>query len=247
MRSYMPVGRVVNVGVVLVASMLSGCASSADEAGISGPRTASAGCHSESFPETLPTPDLLVDTAALSADISAVASAHDGMSGFVVLSMGYQRDGINMRRAVIEHELTPQQADSIQKLVFAHRKRLPESEHEWGARLRIDIDGGVAFGVDRREYCAPRPRDPEIESAMRGFMSTGVRFRGGRREEIVLLRTLIHPAGYVESVTIVRGGISGSMLERDLLVYMQQFAFSPATIDGFPTRGHVNVPVRIVR
>jgi hypothetical protein len=246
MRRYMRAGRGVNVGAMLVASILSGCAGAANEPAITGPRTAAVGCHPEEFPETLPTPDMLVDTAALGADIAALAAAHQGMAGFVVLSMGYQRDGINLRRAVIEHSLSPSQADSIQKLVFAHRETLPESQRERGARLRIDIDGGIAYGVDRREYCAPRPRDPDIESAMRSFIGAGVRYRGGRREQVVLLRALIHPSGYVESVTVVRGGISGSTLERELLFYMQQFSFSPATLDGFPTHGHVEVPVRIL-
>lgn len=232
-------------GIVL---WLAGCASgSGQRQPDSGVRTASR-CEVEAYPEALPSPDLLVDTAGLNADLHELMEAVDSGSVAerqIVMTLAYQPDGLNMRRDVLMHDTEPFIADSVQKLVFARRLELPESPEEWGVRLRIGLDGGVSYRVERREYCPPRPRDPEIESAMRTYVGSGPRYRGGVRVRTVVVRATIHPAGYVENGTIIRGGVIGSSFEQRLIDYLRQFSFAPATIDGAPAYGDIDIPVQV--
>jgi hypothetical protein len=202
-------------------------------------------CTPESFPQQLPAAAALVDTASLTTAIRELRRGATADSGTVLLSLGFERDGINIRRDVLRHTLSPVVADSIQKLVFAHRRTAPASEQPWGARLRIGLGGAVSYTVERREHCPPRPRDRELESAAEQFMGTGLSSRGGRLERTVLLRVLVHPGGYVADAKIVRGEASGGTLERNLTDFIRRYLFEPASLDGVPVYGHVDVPVRV--
>lgn len=201
-------------------------------------------CSLEDYPEELPGPELLVDTASLGSGLRELVES-DSISRYVVLTMRYGADGLNMRREIIEHTLNTEAADSVQELVFAHRRGLPPAEREWGARLRIDLDDDITYHVNRSEYCSPRPRNPDLEADMRAFLGTGPSFAGGVRSTVVLLRITVHPGGYVTDVRLLRGGVPGSPLEQNLATYIRQFSFYPATIDGTPTLGELDVPVRI--
>lgn len=205
-------------------------------------------CQIEEDPQTLPAPDHLVDTEALSAELLDLLEPFDTavvLDREITLTMAYQRDGLNMRREVVEHGTEPQLADSIQKLVFAHRLQLPETEDEWGVRLVIELGENVSYRVERREYCPPQPRNQEIESAMSSYLGSGIRYHRGELFRTVVVRVLVHPSGYVAGGKIVRGGVSGSTFEQGLIDYLRQFSFEPATIDGVPTYGYIDVPVQV--
>lgn len=236
------------LGLLLAAGALAGCATG----GVEGPSDLSVRtsleCVPEIFPEVLPGPDLVVDTAGLSSDLRALPEAFDTawVHGHrVAVSMTYQPDGLNIRRDILAHDTEPVVADSVQKLVFAHRRHLPEAEQEWGVRLLIDLGEELAYRIERREYCPPQPRNREIESAMTSYMGTGLRYRGGTRVRTVVMRLVVHPAGYVAGGTMLRGGGRGSPLEQEILTYLRQFSFEPATVDGIPTYGHVDIPIQI--
>lgn len=236
------------LGVLFAAAALAGCASrGVDPPSDLAVRT-SLECAPEAFPGVLPGPELLVDTAALSSDLRDLTEAFDTAwvhGHFVAVTMTYQPDGLNIRRDILAHDTEPVVADSVQKLVFAHRRHLPEAEQEWGARLLIDLDEELGYRTDRREYCPPQPRSRELESAMSTYMGTGLRYRSGTRVRTVVMRVVVHPAGYVASGSILRGGSTGSPLEQELLTYVRQFSFVPATIDGIPTYGEVDIPIQI--
>jgi hypothetical protein len=231
-----------------VAMALGGCATGGATATTDLAVRTSLECAPERFPELLPSADLLVDTAALTADLRVLPEAFDTAlvhDHRFALTMAYQEDGINLRRDILAHDSEPVVADSVQKLVFAHRRQLPEAEQEWGVRLVIDLGEDMAYRVERREYCPPQPRSREIESAMSTYQGTGLRYRSGARVRSVVMRVMVHPAGYVAGGTIVRGGTTGSPMEQELLTYIRQFSFEPATVDGIPTYGRLDIPIQI--
>jgi hypothetical protein len=236
------------VMVIAGSAMLTGCGASR-AGGLDGDpvfaiREASV-CRAETHPAELPVPAEIVDTAALSAALRELRSSYQLPGGHVVLTMFYQADGLNIRRDLVEHSIPPMLADSVQKLVFASRSEVPEAAQEWGVRLVIDLDEHISYRVAHREYCPPRPLSPQLESQMRSFFSTGVRYRGGARERDVVVRVGVLPSGIVGGARGIRGADPGSQVERDLVTYVRQFAFQPATLDGYPVVGEIDIPVRI--
>lgn len=203
------------------------------------------GCVLELEPERLPAASMMVDTAALTDDLLALSGTGEMVQGSVLLSLEFQPDGLNVRRDLIAHEVPLATADSVQKLVFAHVTDSEEREEPWGARLRVELGSDVLYRVEARQYCPPEPRDPDIESAIEGFIGTGPRYRRGVRERVVVMRLEIHPAGYVEDARIVRGAPSGGTLEEALRQFMSQYLFEPARLDGFPVSGYIDVPIRL--
>jgi hypothetical protein len=200
-------------------------------------------------PATLPRAAELIDTSALTAGILAYrAERQDVLPGYVLLSMGFDHEGLSLHRRVIEHSVGAALADSVQKLVFASLLPYAEGADTTQVRLRVDIgqEGEVGFLVGRSEYCPPWPRDARLEGAMfLGGGGAGLRYRGGRRERLVYVRVLVSPAGVVSGGGVVRGGPVEMSLERDIVFFVRQFAFHPATIDGQPVYGAIDVPLRV--
>lgn len=204
-------------------------------------------CSVEAFPEVLPSPEALVDAAPLGRALRALPEVADGdvAGAFVLLSLGFQADGLNIRRDVIEHAVSAVTADSVQRLVFANVRQAPQMEREWGGRLRIEFANGIDLLVERREFCPPRPRDTDLELAIARYMVTGPRARGRRGQRTALARVRIDPAGHVESAWIVRGVAGGALLEADLTQFLRRFFFYPARLDGRPVPGLIDIPVRV--
>ncbi len=207
------------------------------------PRSVS--CVVESYPAELPSVDAVVDSARLAAAVDELRRADPPASGYVLLTLGFDRDGVNIRRDVIEHSTRPLVADSVQRLVFAARRQVNEAEQEWGVRLRIDLTEPITFRVGRREFCPPIARDRAMDEAMRGIHFMGPQYRGGIRTRVVHMRALVSELGIITSAHVVRGELRGSSLERNVADYLRQFLFTPATIDGVPTSAWIEIPVRV--
>jgi TonB family protein len=199
-------------------------------------------CEVSPLPGRLPAADLLVDSAALGRDVARARRDQD--RGYVLLSLAYDTTGLNIRRAVIEHNVRPLLSDSIQQLVFEHRRELEEGEAV-GVRLRVDLDAGVGLRVGRQELCPPVPLDPGLETALVHFRSTGTRYRGGQRERTVWVRTFVNANGTVTASRVERGGLGGVDFERSIFDFVRRYSFRPATIDGMPVSGEILIPVRI--
>jgi hypothetical protein len=202
-------------------------------------------CTPEPVPEVLPSVGALLDSAAVARAVRELRGSNGPRDGYVLLSLGFDRDGINIRRDLVEHSVTPSLADSVQRVVFAARRELDATEAEWGVRLRIDLAAEPVMQVGRREFCPPVARDRELDAAMHGLNPAGVRYRRGRRERVVHMRALITESGTVGSAYILRGEARGSSLERELALFLRQFLFTPASVDGIPTRAWVEIPMRI--
>lgn len=201
-------------------------------------------CGPEAFPAQM-SPEAFLDAPRLAESVRQLLDAARQDTGEVVLTLAFDASGLNTRRDVIRHSVIPAVADSVQRLVFASMGRAPEVEREWGARLRIKAGPEVGMSLEPREYCPPRPRNERVDASMAEFVGSGIRYRNGQRERVVLLRIEVHPAGYVERAWVARGAPSGGTLERDLNEYARQFSFYPASLDGYPVRGQVSVPIRL--
>lgn len=201
-------------------------------------------CVPEAFPAQM-SPGVIVDVPRLTNGVRELLAAAQADTGQVVLTLAFEPDGQNTRRDVIAHSVAPAVADSVQKLVFASLAGAPAVDRHWGARLRIEAGEQVRLSLEPREYCPPRPRNHRVEAAMAEFVGSGLRYRNGTRERVVLLTVEVHPAGYVERAWVARGAPSGGSLERELYEYARQFSFYPASLDGYPVRGEVSMPVRL--
>jgi hypothetical protein len=200
-------------------------------------------CRIDPTPDVLPPVDLLLDTRALTDDLAALPLEGREASGYAILSMGYDPFGSNIRRVMIENDLRAETADSIQKLVFHHRRTVGRAEREWGVRLRIDLDDPARLTVGRQERCAPRPRDSLMALAMETTFGSGVRNRGGYRESTVWVRLMINPSGSVAGAAVERGLVSGVGMEQRIFDYVRSLFFDPALEDGQPVPGMVSVPL----
>jgi hypothetical protein len=202
------------------------------------------GCVVETEPRILPPANRLVDSVALTSELATLRDAEEA-TGHVLISLAYDRAGINIRRDLLEHSTTPLIADSVQRMVFAARQEQEEAIAEWGARLRIDFTEPITLRVGRRESCPPDPRDRQLREAVEGAVPQGLRLRRGTRDRRVVMRTLVNEAGLVVRSQIVRGDLGGSTLERDLDRFLRQFLFVPATIDGQPVAAWLEIPLRV--
>jgi hypothetical protein len=201
-------------------------------------------CVPEREPSPLPGIHTLVNTERLSTTLRELQTGTGVDTGQVVLTLWYDAAGTNIRREVIGHTLTPELADSVQELLFASLTPVAGTGRQWGTRMLIHLGSEVPFALGYRVYCPPRPLSRTMEAEMATFTGTGIRYRAGQRERLVLMEATVAPGGYVDDARIVRGAASGSSLERQLRDALRQYSFEPASLDGVPVYGAVTVPVR---
>jgi TonB family protein len=209
-------------------------------------------CRVSPEPVQLPSADALVDSAALSAVAVQVWRAAGAPRGHVLFAMGFDREGMNVRRDLLEHRLPQELADSLQKLVFAHRRTVAQAEHEWGVRLRMDLAAQPVLRVGRRELCPAQPRDRRV--AGYGPFS-GATFGDVRDREAtpglpvpgsgtVWVRVALDAYGNVTDARLERTLARGAW-ERRVLNYVRAISFVPATEDGWPVPAQLVFPLRL--
>jgi hypothetical protein len=210
-------------------------------------------CRIAERPSALPPVGELVDSAALHPAIEQLRDTGGFSPGYVLLSMAYDRFGSNIRRVVIEHTVPQAVADSVQRLVFAHRKTSTAGE-DWGVRLRIDLADSLRFRVGRRELCPPAPRNWVVASSIgdvtgrrEGFIPTGPGSSVvSGAEDKVWVRLLIATEGNVVDARFGRG-LPSRIWEDRLLNYVRTLDFKPALDDGIPVPGWIDLQLRIPR
>jgi len=226
--------------VILIAA----CAPRGADAPLAATSYADSNCRPVAFPAEVPAAAELVDVDALSGGVAAVWDWANLESGEVLLTMAYDEEGLNIRREVIGHSITPVAADSIQKLVFASLREVPEAEEPWSVRLRVEGNDEVRFITGRSEFCPPRPRDPDMERAMRSIQFRAARMERGVRVRTVQVQTTIDPSGRVQA-TQVRALPVDTRMQQQILDHLRGFFFEPARLDGVPTWGSIDIPVRV--
>jgi hypothetical protein len=213
-------------------------------------------CRPSAFPALLPAAGALVDSAALTAATADLWRQAGSPQGHVLLAMGYDTEGLNVRRDLIEHRLPPPLADTLQKLVFAHRRSLEGAPREWGVRLRMDLGGEEpVMRVGRREVCPAQPEDGEV-ARYAGFGGTAfgdVRdrspmagsFAGGGT---VWVRVALDAGGNVMEARLERSmerPVGRAAWETRVLSYVRTISFVPATEDGWPVPAQLLFPLRL--
>ena len=135
-------------------------------------------CGAEALAEPLPPVAALLDTTVLTGEIARLLEAAQLKQGEAVLTLWYDREGVNVRRDVVAHSLMPVLADSLQKLVFAWLRTAAAGISVGNLAAR---QGGheVRYTLEPREYCPPRPRSRDLEADMASVLGTGVRYREG--------------------------------------------------------------------
>jgi TonB family protein len=176
-------------------------------------------------------------------------------AGHVLFALRYDREGLNVRRDVIEHRVGDVLADTLQKLAFAHRRRAEPADAEWSVRLRLDLGEAPRLRVGRTEICAPR-----LRSGAEGGFGNAV---GGGWGDV---RDAYAPPGiadlydpstvWVRVALDSRGNVTEARLERSLgrrtyemrvLNYVRTISFVPAMEDGYPVPGELSMPLRLGR
>jgi TonB family protein len=219
------------------------------------PRPLNRACRISPHPATLPGADALVDSAALSAAAAEAWRAAGSPAGHVLLALRYDRDGVNVRREVIEHRGDAALADTLQKLVFAHRRRVEPADHEWSLRLRLDLGHAPRMRVGRTEMCSPR-----LRNAAEGGLGNSVGGAWGdvRDPFAPPAAAELHGPGtvWVRVALDSRGNVTDARVERSLgrlssenrlLNYVRSIAFIPAMEDGYPVPGQLSMPLRLGR
>jgi hypothetical protein len=197
-------------------------------------------CTVAMSPETLPPADLLVDSAGLTRDVLELGRTREIREGYALLSLAFDRNGWSSRRALIEHDLPVAVADSLQRLVFAHRREV-EPGDPWGARLRVRLGDDPRLEVGRQEICAPRLRNRSV-LADPGGMDVRERQAGGSLWSVAWIRVLIGEHGEVVDARIEQNP-AGMRGEGTILARLRVLSFEPALIDGVPVPSWARVPI----
>jgi hypothetical protein len=229
------------------ALLLALAACSAGPPPAAGPRAAAESRTCRAERAALPAAASLVDVEALGADAARLWTESGERPGYVLLTLRYDRDGTNVRRDVLEHTVSDAVADSLQRLVFAHRRRAEPARGAWGARLRVELGHNPALEVAPREVCTPAPhRRGERLALAEGIREPGFADAGPFAPEMVWVRVRLDAQGVVTDARVERGGVAGAP-EARLLTYVRGLPFLPALEDGRPVPGETTIPVRLGR
>ena len=203
-------------------------------------------CHVSPDPTVLPAAAQLVDSAALAPAVTDAWKQAGSPAGYVLVSLRFDRTGLNVRRQVIETTVARPLADSVQKLVFAARRNVRPAEREWGVRMRIDLAEQPGMRVGRWEMCSPAPRD---RYALNDFQQWDVRSDQPAPDPAGLawVRVRLDPRGNVTDARIERSIVLLGRLEPRILALARTLSFEPATEDGYPVPAETSVAIPITR
>jgi hypothetical protein len=199
-------------------------------------------------PEALPQPGELVDAEAFRAAAARLWVRAGRPAGHVLFTVRHDAEGVQVRRAVVESTVPAALADSLQALVFAHRRVTPRAPEEWGVRLRVELAEEMAMTVGRRRLCAPRAREEERITANpfdireRGLSSPAA--RPLTDSSIAWVRVHVDARGRVVDAAVERG-VRRGLSEQRVLNQARSLAFYPALDDGYPIPSVTTVRLRL--
>ena len=197
-------------------------------------------CRVSAVPAELPPVAQVVDSAALLADVRQASQAARTRRGYALVSLRFDTTGVNVRRAVVESDVAKALADSVQKLVFAHRREVEHRPEEWGVRLRLQLGDAPTARVGRWEVCSAVPRDPFLERMAGGWdVRAETPFIDPRN--VVWLRLRVDARGIVQDAQVERSLVPARALEWRLINYARSIAFMPATEDGYPVPSETSI------
>jgi len=199
-------------------------------------------CRLQRLPDQPLSVDLLVDSAALSADILPLHRSAGG--GYVLFSMNYDRNGWNSRRVVIEHNLTEALADSLQLLLFTNLRQTEPGE-PWGVRLRVDMEDPIRFRLGQQEFCEPRLRThSDLVRSASPFDVRASAAGSPTEQNTAWLAVEIEASGTISDVRIQRS-TRNIRNAAPLLNFGHSLSFDAALLDGIPVASVAIVPLRL--
>jgi TonB family protein len=223
------------IPLALGSLLLVGACASAPSAVNGGLATATdAGCRPAPIPEVLLTVGEAVDSASLHAALTELWQDRELPAGRASLSLAWDGYGANVRREVVDHDLPPEVADSVQALVYAHRTTQEEREEagDWGVRLDITMAPDPIFSVARQTYCPPRALNVrEVNEYIHGRYPARGDTRLHSRTQ-VYVRVGVDRSGRVRDARIERP--SGTRIDQFAEQLARELTFRPATMDGIP-------------
>lgn len=190
-------------------------------------------CRVARAPGELPPAEALVDAAALQRDAAEAWAAAGKPAGHVLFSLRFDRDGQNVRRAVLEHSVGDELADSLQKLVFAHRREVDPARREWGVRLRMDLADEPKLAVGRWQVCDAQPTDRRSLAGLTTNFDVRDRGNVALADSRVFVRLRVDDRGVVTDAQMETAAIRVTG-EWRLLSYLRSVRFVPASEDGYP-------------
>jgi len=205
-------------------------------------------CTTSTVPAALPRPEELVEAEAFRAAAARLWAAAGRPAGHVLFAVRHAPDGVQVHRAVIASDAPAPLADSLQALLFAHRRETPPAPQEWGVRLRVDLGDPMALSVGRRQVCAPRPREEErLAASAFDVRDPGAGSAAGLPATdpgLVWVRVRLDESGRVIDARVERGVRRGAWEQR-VLNYVRTMAFYPALEDGHPVPSETTLPLRL--
>lgn len=184
------------------------------------------GCTTVKQPGTLPSADMLLDSASLARTLATFAEEHPIRDGkqTALYSVAFAADGSVERLKAIEYFLPqgeePQVTEMVRQSFRPQRAGAP-----WSVRLRVEPGSATVVRVGRSEVCQPRSRTRfELNAPALSQMQTPAPMR---------VRVVVGTGGEIRSLLVTR---SSGETELDRWVHdsLLRYTFEPGLIDGVP-------------
>jgi hypothetical protein len=197
------------------------------------------GCADTKYPELLPAPNALVDSAHAIGDLAAFADPAKPMVFSVSFAAG---DSVAHVRAL-------QNQDAAAAVTLANYVRHAHPREFWAFRVRLAGGDTPALTIERSKYCPPVSREGDVPFATRVGMTVPVVVGSNPRPieplgsgvtadpgSVVLVEALIAVDGHMVVGRVVQ---STGNADRDASMVhdMRRLKFEPAKLDGQPIQG----------
>ncbi len=195
------------------------------------------GCVTVKQPGTLPSADMLVDSAALAQSMAKFAHDFPIRDGKLtaLYSVAFAADGSVERVAPIDYWL-PQGEEPQLTAMVRQSIRPQRAGARWSVRLRVEPAAQTVFRVGRSEVCHPR-------STTR-FELTAPALSGLQAPSPIRVRATVGTHGEIRNLQIVR---SSGEAELDRWVHdsLLSRSFEPGLVDGVPVMMEHDQDVRL--
>jgi len=197
------------------------------------------GCADTKYPEPLPAPNALVDSAHAIGDVAAFADPAKPMLFSVYFNTG---DSVAHVRAL-------ENRDAAAAVTLANYVRHAHPGDFWAFRVRLAGGDTPALTIERSKYCPPVSREGDVPFATRVGMTAPVVVGSNPRPiepsgsgvtadpgSVVLVEALIAVDGHVVVGRVLQ---STGNADRDASMVhdMRRLKFEPAKLDGQPIQG----------
>jgi len=197
------------------------------------------GCADTKYPEPLPAPNALVDSAHAITDLGAFADPAKPMVFSVYFGSG---DSVAHVRAL-------ESQNAAAAVTLANYVRHAHPGEFWAFRVRLAGGDAPALTIERSRYCPPVLREGDDRGYATGGMITGIASDVGAGElpapppavrvnpsDIIPVEALIRPDGHVLVARVVRS--TGDATKDGRIVSdVKRWKFESARLDGQPIQG----------